>query len=148
MTVWKRGWARSAWAAFLVLFAVQAIAGTALCELYGEHRAPPVGLNAVESSDQTLRGTAGVRTHERSSPAEPRTHDGVDHVCEEPVYLTGGLASLSTIKSLLLVGTIPWSHAPAHDWPLAVLAVTAPPHQRARPPPPCAPLDISSRLRI
>ena len=147
MTAWNRGLAKSAWIAFVVLFAVRAIAGTTLCELYGEHSAPPGALHSVEPSGHALHGTADMRTPEHPTPAEQPSHDRDGHVCEEPVYVSGELASLSTLKGSPTVHAIPSPHAPARDWTPVVAAMSVAPAQLAHPPPSCTRLDISSRVR-
>ena len=175
MTTWKRGLARSAWTAFLVLFAAQAVAGRAQCELYGDHGAPPAAWQAVESDGHLLHGVSGVRSHERpqaddirrpppeevketwggpalprevSSPAQQPSQDGAGHACEEPVYLTGEQTSPSPVKSSLAGDPLRWSQPPARDWRPAAVALIFPLPQMAHPPPSRAPLCISSRLRI
>ena len=148
MTAWRHGLARSAWAAFLVLFAVRAIAGAALCELYGEHSVPPGAQHVAEAHAHAAyaHGARGSPTHENHSPSEQPSHDRDDHVCEEPVYLNGERASLSTVKGSLTVHAIPSSLAPARDWAPVVVAMSVAPTQLAHPPPSCTRLDVSSRL--
>ena len=149
MTAWRHVLARSAWTAFLLLFAVRAIAGTALCELYGEHPVPPSAWHAAEAHGHAAHahGPRGDSTHEHHSPSEQPSHDRDDHVCEESVYLSGKPASFSTLKGLLAVHAISTSFAPARDWTPVAVAMGAAPTQLAHPPPSCTRLDISSRLR-
>lgn len=148
MTAWRHVLARSAWTAFLVLFAVRAIAGTALCELYGEHRVPPGAQLAAETHAHPAlaHGARGSQTHENHSPSEQPSHDRDDHVCEEPVYLSGEPASLSTVRGSLPVHPISSSCASARDWTPVVVAMSVPPTPMAHPPPSYTRLDISSRL--
>lgn len=148
MRVWRHVLARSAWTAFLVLFAVRAIAGTALCELYGEHRVPPGAQHAAEAHAHAAHahGARGSQTPENHSPSEQPSHDRNDHACEEPVYLSGEPASLSAVRGSLAVHPISSSYAPAHDWTPVVVAMSVPPTPLAHPPPSCIRLDISSRL--
>jgi len=146
MTAWKRGLARSAWTAFLVLFAVRAIAGAVLCELYGEH--PPAASAGTAMQTQAPHGVVDARKHANPPPADQPSHDRDNPVCEEPVYLTGEAAPLSAIKWPMTGDSIPWSHAPARDWNPAVAMVSFPPPQVAHPPLSRSPLDISPRLRI
>ncbi|MBI2750561.1 MAG: hypothetical protein HYX43_14895 [Burkholderiales bacterium] len=132
-----------------MLFAVRAIAGTALCELYGEHPLPPGAQHAAEAHAHAAHahGALGSPTHENHSPSEQPSHDRDDHVCEEPVYLSGEPASLSALKGSLTVHAFPSSYAPARDWTPVVVAMSVAPTQLAHPPPFCTRLDISSRLR-
>lgn len=149
MTAWRHVLARSAWTAFLLLFAVRAIAGTALCELYGEHPVPPGAQHAAEAHAHAAHAHSarGSPAHEHRSPSEQPSHDRDDHVCEEPVYLSGEPASFSALKGLLAVHAISTSYAPAHDWTPVVMAMSVAPTQLAHPPPSGTRLDISSRLR-
>lgn len=143
MATWRRTLARSAWTAFLVLFAVRAIAGVVMCEFYGGFGAPTGASHANE-----LRPHAPQRTDEQASPAQQPSSDGNEIACEEPVYLTGQPLVLSTIKCSLSIDAISWSYAPARDWKTALLAKSVRPRQSARPPPSFSPLDILPRLRI
>jgi hypothetical protein len=146
MTARKRGLARCAWTAFLVLFATWAIAGASLCEL---HRAyGPVASRASAVQTQALHGVIEANKRESESPTNQPSHERDDNVCEAPVYLSSEPASPSTIKRLLTVDAIPWSHAPAHNWAPAVVMASASPPQWVYPPPSRSPLDISPRLRI
>ena len=143
MTTWRNKLARSAWAAFLLLFAIRAIAGTALCQSYGDHRAPQSAPNATEA-----RAHIHHATHEHASRSEQPSDDRQDHVCEEPAYLIGDPVLLSPIKVSLTADAMPWLHAPGRDWKLVLEVVSVPPPPLAHPPPSRAPLDISPRLRI
>ena len=140
--------ARSAWTVFLVLFAARAIAGTALCELYGEHEPLPGALHANAMDTQAPHGVADARKHESPTPADQPSHDRDEHVCEESVYLAGEPPALSAVKWSLAVDAVPWSHAPARDWKPAAVPMSVAPSQLAHPPPSRSPLDISSRLHI
>lgn len=148
MTAWQQVLTRGAWTAFLVLFAVRAVAGTALCELYGEHPVPPGAQHAAEAHAHAAHahGAIGFPTHENHSPSEQPSNDRDDHVCEEPVYLSGEPASLSALKESLTVHAISSSYAPVRDWTPIVVAMSVAPTQLAHPPPSCTRLDISSRL--
>lgn len=149
MKAWRHLLTRSAWTAFLLSFAVRAIAGTALCELYGEHPVPPGALHATEAHAHAARAHEARDSHaqENHSPSEPPSQERDDHVCEELVYLTGETASLSTLKGSLTAPAIPSSHAAAHDWTTVAVVMNAAPPQWAHPPPYRNRLDISSRLR-
>jgi len=146
MAAWRRTLARSAWAAFLVLFAARAIAGMAVCEFYGGFGAPTGAQHANE-----FRSHAQQRTDERALPAEQPSHDGGDIACEEPVYLSalsGQPLVLSSVKCSLTSDAIAWSYAPARDQMTAASAKRVWSRQPARPPPSFSPLDLSPRLRI
>ncbi|OUM00430.1 hypothetical protein [Variovorax sp. JS1663] len=144
MATWRSKLARSAWTAFLLLFAVRAIAGTALCEIYGGHRAPPVSPDAsfIHAPQEAHQA------HKHALRTEQPSNDSKGHVCEEPAPLTGGPTFLSAIKWSLTVDAIAWSHAPGRNWEPVVAMVSVAPPQLAHPPPPRAPLDIAPRLRI
>jgi hypothetical protein len=146
MATWRSKLARSAWTAFLLLFAVRAIAGTALCEIHGEHRARPVSPDATQARVHAPQG--GHEAHKHASRTEHPSNDSKEHVCEEPTSLTGGPPFLSAIKCSLTVDAIPWSHAPARDWEPVIAKVIVAPAQLTHPPSSRAPLDISPRLRI
>jgi len=149
MTTWRRGLARGAWIAFLVLFAAWVIAGTSLCEWYGEREPPPGASHAVATHAQAPHGLVAGLKHVGASPMGQASHDRGDQVCEELAYLPGGAQALpSTIKRSLTVDAIPWSHAPARNWAPAVVMASASPPQWVHPPPSRSPLDISPRLRI
>lgn len=143
MATWRSKVARSAWTAFLVLFAVRAIAGTALCEIYGEHGAPPVAPYATEA-----RVHAPHEAREHASRTKQPSNESKEHICDEPVYLTGEAATPSVVKGWLTTDAMPWSHAPAQAWKPVIAVVRVAPPQLAHPPPSRAPLDISPRLRI
>ena len=149
MTAWRNVLARSAWTAFLLLFAVRAIAGTALCELYGEHPVPAGAQHAAEAHAHAAHahGVRGDPAHEHHSPSEQPSHDRDGHVCEEPVYLSGEPASFSALKGLPAVHATSSSFAPARDWIPVAVAMSVAPTQLAHPPPSSTRLDISSRLR-
>jgi hypothetical protein len=146
MATWRSKLARSAWTALLLLLAVRAIAGTALCDIYGEHRAPPVSPGPTQARVHAPQGAH--EAHKHASRTEQPSNDSKEHICEEPASLTGGPAFLSAIKRSLTVDAIPWSHAPARDWEPVIAVVSVAPPQLAHPPPSRAPLDISPRLRL
>lgn len=147
MTIWKRRLTRSAWTAFLVLFAVRAVAGTALCQLYGQHEFPPSPSHAAVVHAPPTVVPDDCR-YQSAFPTDQPSHDRDGHVCEESVYLNNDPASLSVNKWPLPFDAIPWSHAPAHHWKPVVVVVSVAPQQPADDPPPRSPLDISPRLRI
>ena len=134
--------------AFLVLFAVRAVAGPALCEMLGEHRVPHGAAHAVTAHADSSREIRGTQDDHRHARLGHPSHDKSDHDCEEPVYLTGDRASLPTLDQSLSVASIAWSPAPRHDWKSAVVPKVVPPPPLAHPPPSRDPLDISARLRI
>jgi hypothetical protein len=148
MAAWRRKLARSAWAGLLRLFAVRAVAGPALCELYGEHHAPPGEVQTAtvhEHAAQTAHGAQGADQH---SSDEAPANDRSDHVCDEPVYLTDGWSSVSTFKWSMAMDALASCGAPfAGVRPHAVDTIDAP-RRPAHPPPPRAPMDVSPRLRI
>lgn len=147
MTIGKRRLARSAWTAFLVLFAVRAIAGTALCQWYGQHEFPAGASHAAVVHAPSTVAPDECR-HQGAFPTDQPSHDRDGHVCEESVYLNNDPASLSVSKLPLPFDAMPWSHAPARDWKPVAVVVSVAPQQPADAPPPRSPLDISPRLRI
>jgi len=148
MTAWKRGLARGAWIAFLILFAAWVIAGTSLCEWYGEREPLPGASHAMAMHAQAPHGLVVALKHVVAAPMGQASHDRGDQVCEELAYLPGAQALPSAIKRPLTVDAAPWSHAPARDWTPAVAAASVSPPQWVHPPPSRSPLDISPRLRI
>ena len=148
MTTWRRNLARSAWTALLLLFAVRAIAGPALCELYGEHRVPPGSVQAGHIHGQPVPGERVATSNEYHAPTGHSSNDRPDHVCEETVYLTGNLAAASALKWSLAHDGLAWTHAPLRVTPPAALTAGISLQQLTHPPPSRAPLDVSPRLRI
>ncbi len=140
----RRALARSAWTAFLVLFAARAIACTPLCDLTDEHRAPSSASPATATHALAPHGAHDALKDQQASPADLPSHNADDQVCEEPAYISTQSVSASTFQ----VDAIPSSHAPALDWKLARVATNAFLPRLAHPPPPRSPLDISPRLRI
>jgi hypothetical protein len=143
MGTWRRTLARSAWTAFLVLFAARAIAGTAVCGFYGGF-----GVTTGAAHANELRSHAAQSTHEHASPAQPQSHDGEEIACEEPVYLSGKPLLRSTTNCSLSIDAISWSYAPAHGCRTTLSEKSVLPRQSAQPPPTVSPLDLSPRLRI
>lgn len=143
MATWRRTLARSAWTALLVLFAVRAIAGTAVCGFFG-------GFGAVSgvAHANELRSHAAEQTQEHVLPARLPSHHGEEIACEEPVYLTEKPLVRSAIKCAPSVDAISWSYGPARDWKASLSAKNIPPRRSVRPPPSFSPLDLSPRLRI
>jgi hypothetical protein len=143
MAARRRTLARIAWTAFLLLFAVRAIAGTAVCEFYGGFGAPT---GAQHAND--VRSHAPQQTYERALPAQQPSSDGDEIACEEPVYLTGQPLVLPTIKCSPAIDAISWSYALTRDCKTTPSVESVSPRQSARPPPSFSPLDLSPRLRI
>ncbi|MCW5660040.1 MAG: hypothetical protein KIT60_20250 [Burkholderiaceae bacterium] len=149
MVTWRRKLNRSAATALLLLFAMRAVAGTALCELYGEHGAPPGTAQAISAQDRSAPAQHRAAPHEHGSSGEAPAKDRGDHACEEPTYLIDGTGAVAVKKLSFAVGdAAACTYAPA-TWlrPVPIAALTRP-HCLERPPPSRAPLDIAPRLRI
>jgi len=147
MATWRRKLVRNAWTALLLVFAVRAVAGAALCELYGEHRAPADVVQAVQAHGDAVQLVREVQGHGQHSDDGP-SNDRSDHVCEEDVYLTDGWTSGPTFKWSMAMDALACRNAPvAEAFPPVAEASIAPRHF-AQPPPSRAPLDIAPRLRI
>lgn len=147
MSKWRSKLARNAWAAFLLVFAIRAVAGVALCEMYGEHRVPPGTAHiVVQEHDEQI--APAMHGHGHHSSDEAPSNDRSDHACEEPVYLTGGLASASVIKWSMAMDAMACCDAPIATFRPLVVDTSVARGQLAHPPPSRAPLDISPRLRI
>lgn len=134
------------WGLLLFVLALRAVAGSALCDPYGEHRMPPgsaqvIGLLAHE-------GHAVVPHDPRRTPDQHPAGERSEHACEDPVYLTGEAASVSSVKWSQLDGTAVWSYAPAAVAQPASVAVRVLPRWATPPPPSSTPLELTRRLRI
>jgi hypothetical protein len=149
MGTWRRKLIRSAWTALLLVFAVRAVAGTALCELYGEHGAPAGTAQAITVRDHSAPERHRAAQHEHRSSGEAPSKDRSEHACVEAVQLIGGPAAVSATKAFLEMGAIAaCAYAPAGLLRPVAVAARISPHCLERPPPLRAPLDIAPRLRI
>lgn len=147
MTARRRVLARSAWAAFLMLFVFRAVAGGALCELNAAHQASSGASHATRSSGSVAAVNHDAQTLKAQSQAHPPSDDRDEHACEAPVYLIEEPAAPSAPERSPKVDAITWSYAPAGDRAPRVAALSGLP-QSTHPPPLRAPLDIAPRLRI
>ena len=148
MTVWRRAMARGAWTAFLMLFVFRAVAGAALCDLNVAHKVPAGVSHAMGSSGITPKLADAAQAFKTQGQSHAPSNDRDEHACEEPAYLTGEPATLSTLERSPKVDAIACSYAPAGDWTLAVAATNGPHRRSTHPPTPRTPLDIAPRLRI
>lgn len=148
MNIWRSATAKNAWVAFLLLFAVRAIAGTALCELYGEHAASRGISHSIEQRSQTPPTAIDMHATQSASPAEQPSHDGADHVCDEPKFLTSESASSPITKWLQALDLSSCLHSRAPDLGPEALPIGVSTLRLERPPPSLRPLDVSPRLRI
>lgn len=140
--------AKNAWVALLLLFAFRAIAGTALCELYGEHTVPPGLAHSIEERSHEPSTAIGMHATQGVSPAEQPSHDGADHVCDEPRFLTSESASSAITKWLQALDLSSCLHSRAPDLGPEALPIGVLTLRLERPPPSLRPLDVSPRLRI
>lgn len=140
--------ARSVWTAFLLLFAVRAIAGMALCESYGDHRIPPGAIHAIKAQIHSAHEARGTRVDLHSATGETPSNDRADHVCEEAVFLTGEPMVASAVKWSLAIHAVACSYVRADVLRPAVVVAGVSPQKFAHPPPTRTPLDIAPRLRI
>ena len=152
MTTWRRKLARSAWTALLLLFAVRAIAGPALCQIYGEHPVPHGSMQAStghgHGHGQPGPGSHSASAIEHQSPSAHPSNGNGDHVCEEQVFLTSQATPASALKWSFAHDAIAWFQAPVGPVRPPVDAADVPRQKQARPPPSLAPLEIAPRLRI
>jgi hypothetical protein len=148
MNAWRSAVAKNAWVAFLLLFAFRAIAGTALCELYGEHTVPPGLAHSIEERSHAPSTAIGMHATQGVSPAEQPSHDGADQVCDEPKFLTSESTSPPITKSLQALDLNSCLHSRAQDLGPEVLPIGVPKLRLEHPPPSLPPLDVSPRLRI
>ena len=149
MLTWRRKLTRSATTALLLVFALRAVAGTALCELFGEHRAPPGAAQPISAHDRSAPAQHQAASHEHRSSGEVPAKDHNEHACEEPTYLIDGTGAVAVKKVSFAVGdAAACTYAPATLLRPVPIAALVRPHCLDRPPPLCAPLDIAPRLRI
>lgn len=148
MGTWRRKLIGSAWSALLLLFAIRGVAGTALCELYGEHGAPPGTAQAVTARDHPAPEKHRTAPHEHRSPGEAPSNGRSDHACEEPVCLIEEPATVSVTKFSLTMGAVASTHASAGVLRPVAGAARLSPRRLAHPPRWRPPLDIAPRLRI
>ena len=139
--------ARCAWTAFLLLFAVRAIAGTALCELYGEHSAPQGMTHSIEERSHAPSVAIDMRATQNVSPAEQPFHEGADHVCDEPKFLTTESASPAFTKWSQALDMTCCLHSRAQDLSPVRLATSLPELRLEHPPPALPPRAVCPRLR-
>ena len=148
MSALRSATARYAWTAFLLLLAVRAIAGQALCEWYGEHTAPLGISHSIEERSHAPNAAIDMRASQNVSPAEQPVHEGADHVCDEPKFLTTESASPAITKWLQALDMTSCLHSRAQDLSPVWLATSLPRPRLEHPPPSLPPLDVSPRLRI
>lgn len=147
MAAWRHKVVRNAWAALLLVFALRAVAGAALCELYGEHRVPADAAQPAQAHGDAAQLALEAHDHGGHSGHTP-SNDRSDHVCEDVVYLTGGWTSGPTFKGSMAMDALACQAAPVAEAFLQGAAASIAPRHFAQPPPLLAPLDISPRLRI
>lgn len=131
-----------------MLFVFGAVAGAALCDLNVERNAPAGASHAMGSSGSAPKLAEDAQTLIAQGQAHLPSDDRDEHACEEPAYLTGEPAALSTLERSPKVDAIAGSYAPAGDWTPAVAATNGPHPRSMHPPSPRTPLDIAPRLRI
>lgn len=150
MTAWQRPIARSAWAAFLVLFVVRAVAGAPLCEFIGERGVAAELVQATAVRAPVVPAAAQVKASEKDARVHERSDDGSDHVvCEDTVFGSVEPQLLTATKGSLKVDVAPgWPTLAGDCKPVAVVAHAAPRQWLAQPPPSRSPLDTSPRLRL
>lgn len=130
----------------LFVLALRAVAGPALCELYGEHQVPSGPAQAIESLAH--EGHAVVPHEHRHMPDQHPAGERSEHACEDPVYLTGEAASASSVEWTKQHGKAVWSYAPAAVVQPASVAVRVSSRWATPPPPSITPLELTRRLRI
>jgi hypothetical protein len=140
---------RVIWTGTLVLFAVRAVAGIAVCELQSGRATTPLGsVQAVTVSDHPAHQRQGAAPHEHPPSGETPTHDQVHHACAGPVFLTGEVISISAINGLLVKDAVAQACPQFNVRPSAAVAGNPPLQHRAHPRPPYDQLDVSPRLRL
>lgn len=151
MTAWKRALGRTIWLVVLVMVAFRAMAGTALCHLYGEHD----GVVTIEHRGMVAEQarSAVLDTHHGTSDAasDPdRTPHSELEECAESVYWVDEAATVTTETLKLPLPLLDLLAGPSSvpRPPLRHSQPTRVPPPLAHPPPARSPLDISPRLRI
>lgn len=149
MAAMGRKISRAIWTGTLVLFAVRAVAGPAVCELQSGQATASLGaVQTVTVPDHPAHQRKGAAPHEHPPSGETPTHDQVHQACAAPVYVTGEVIAISVIDGLLVKDAVARFCPQFNIRPSVAVAGTLPLQHRAHPPPPYNPLDVSPRLRF
>ncbi|HEX5683813.1 MAG TPA: hypothetical protein VFY73_07235 [Ideonella sp.] len=149
MAKWRGRLPKDAWVAFLLVFAIRAMAGAALCESYGEHPMPPGASHSTAVHDHAAHDSHDAAAGHGPQASDVAPADGRgDHVCEAAVFLTAESSSALIFKYPMVMDTVARCGAPIGDFRLHDAEAFVTLLQFAHPPPCRTPPDISPRLRI
>lgn len=149
MRFWKRKMPNNSMRAFVLVFALQAIAAIGLCAIHDLASTPTTISDGVSPAWPSQVGEAGLTPQLIGFFSDHSRHEDneLDH-CEEPVLLAAGARLAAPDSSSMVFEMAPaWQQATLQ--PLSSRRALPPRWvSLTRPPPQILPLDIAPRMRI